>query len=298
MVIASMSATVSASNVTAPTEFLEAGGQTYAYRRFGEGSALPLLCLQHFTGTLDNWDPAVTDPLAAGREVILFENAGLGRSTGAVPESIAGMAQHVLRFLDTLGLSTCDVLGFSLGGMIAQQVAQDRPSMFHRMILVGTAPRGGEEIMHLEKPSLAKYLTDPDLKGYARLQKLFFAPTDSSQAAGAAFIKRLALRIQDREPVAGADVAKAQMAAFREWEQVVGDRFADLKGIRHPTLVVNGIYDEMIPVRNSYLLSAKLPNAVLLTYPDSGHGSLFQFHESFTGQATAFLASESASAPY
>jgi pimeloyl-ACP methyl ester carboxylesterase len=166
------------------------------------------------------------------------------------------------------------------------------------MILAGTAPRGGEEIMHLEKPSLAKYLGDPNLKGYARLQKIFFAPTDSSQAAGDAFIKRLARRTQDREPVAGPDVAKAQLAAFRDWEQVAGERFAHLKNIQQPTLVVNGVFDEMIPVRNSYWLSANLPNAVLLTYPDSGHGSLFQFHESFTRQATAFLASNSASAPY
>lgn len=293
-----MPATVSASNVIAPTQFLEAQGLRYAYRRFGAGSALPLLCLQHFTGTLDNWDPAVTDPLAAAREVILFENAGIGRSTGAVPESIAGMAQHVLRFVDGLSLTTCDVLGFSLGGMIAQQIALDRPALIHRMMLVGTAPRGGEDVMHLEKPSLAKFLRDPSLKGYARLQKLFFAPTDSSQAAGAAFIKRLALRAQDREPVAGAEVAKAQVTAFREWEQVVGDRFGDLKGIHHPTLVINGIFDEMIPVRNSYWLSSNLPNAVLLTYPDSGHGSLFQFHESFTRQASAFLASEHASAAY
>jgi len=293
-----MPVTPSASNVTAPTHLLEANGQRYAYRRFGEGSAPPLLFLQHFTGTLDNWDPAITDPLATGREVILFENAGLGRSTGAVPESIAGMAQHALRFMDGLGLSTCDVLGFSLGGMIAQQVARDRPSLIRRMILVGTAPRGGEDVMHLEKPSLANYLSDPTLKGYARLQKLFFAPTDSSQAAGAAFIKRLGLRAQDREPVAGAEVAKAQIAAFREWELVVGERFENLKDVRHPTLVVNGIYDEMIPVRNSYWLSANLPNAVLLTYPDSGHGSLFQLHESFTRQATAFLASASALAPY
>lgn len=288
----------SASNVNAPTLFLEAGGQRYAYRRFGDGSAPPLLCLQHFAGTLDNWDPAVTDPLARGREVILFESAGLGRSAGPVPESIVGMAQHAVRFLEGLGLSACDVLGFSLGGMIAQQIAQDHPSVIRKMILVGTAPRGGEDIMHLEKPALAKYLGDPRLKGYARLQKLFFASTESSQAAGAAFIGRLALRRQDLEPVAGANVAMAQIAAFREWEHVLGERFADLKDIRHPTLVVNGIHDEMIPVRNSYWLSANLPNAVLLTYPDSGHGSLFQFHESFTRQAAAFLASASASAPY
>jgi pimeloyl-ACP methyl ester carboxylesterase len=287
-------------NVTAVTKFLKVGEQRYAYRRFGEGSGHPLLFLflQHFTGTLDNWDPAVTDPLAHGREIILFENAGVGRSTGAVPRTIAGMTQHALAFLDGIGLSRCDVLGFSLGGMIAQQMAQDRPALIRRMILVGTAPRGGEDIMHLEKPNLARPLADPNLRGYAVLGKLFFAPTDSSQAAADAFIERLMQRSQDREPTSGANIAGAQMAAFREWDSVKGDRFADLKTIRQPTLVVNGVHDEMIPVRNSYWLSENLPNAVLLTYPDSGHGSLFQFHESFTRQAAGFLSSDSAAAPY
>jgi pimeloyl-ACP methyl ester carboxylesterase len=284
--------------ITAPTQFLQTSREKYAYRRFGLGSKLPLLCLQHFTGTLDNWDPAVTDPLAEDREVILFENAGLGRSSGAVPNTVAGMAAHALAFLDGLGLKSCDVLGFSLGGAVAQHMVLERPSIFRRMILVGTAPRGGENIMHLDKPSTAKHLQDPTLKGYAVLQKIFFAPTESSQAAGAAFIERLIQRTQDREPNSGPPVAQAQMAAFREWEQVSGERFSDLKKIQHPTLVVNGIFDEMIPVINSYWLSAHLPNAVLLTYPDSGHGSLFQFHESFTRQAAAFLASASAFAPY
>jgi pimeloyl-ACP methyl ester carboxylesterase len=288
----------STSNLDAPTMFCEYGKERYAYRRFGSGKGLPLLCLQHFTGTLDNWDPAVTDPLARDREVILFENAGLGRSSGKVPETIGEMATHALSFLDGLGLKTCDVLGFSLGGMVAQQMALNRPSLFRRMILVGTAPRGGEDIMHLEKPSLAKHLADPKLQGYAILQKLFFAPTQSSQDAGAAFVERLMRRQQDREPISGPAVAQAQMAAFRDWEKVSGKRFADLKAIGQPVLVVNGIYDEMIPVSNSYWLSANLPNAVLLTYPDSGHGSLFQFHESFTGQAMAFLASTSSYAPY
>ena len=283
---------------TAPTQFLQAGEERYAYRRFGKGARLPLLCLQHFTGTLDNWDPAVTDPLASDREVILFENTGLGRSTGKVPETIAGMARHALAFVDGLRLSSCDVLGFSLGGMIAQQMARDRPSVIRRMILAGTAPRGGEDIMHLEKPSLAKHLGNPELKGYEILTKLFFAPSQSSQAAGRAFIERLVQRREDREPLSGPSVAAAQIAAFREWERVDGERFADLKGIRQPTLVVNGIHDEMIPVSNSYRLGENLPNAVLLTYPDSGHGSLFQFHESFTRHAMAFLASDSALAPY
>ena len=178
-----MSNVMPASNISSPTQFLETKKGKYAYRRFGNGPGLPLLFLQHFTGTLDNWDPAVTDPLATGREVILFESAGLGRSSGKVSETVAGMAEHALAFLDGLGLKTCDVLGFSLGGMVAQQMIVDRPSIFRRLILVATAPRGGEDIMHLEKPSLAKYLRDPKLQGYAVLQKLFFAPTPSSQSA-------------------------------------------------------------------------------------------------------------------
>ncbi len=291
-----MSVTKTASNTTAPTQLLQVSGHSYAYRRFGKGTALPLLCLQHFTGTLDNWDPAVTDPLASGREVILFDNAGVGRSTGDVPATIAGMTEHTMAFLDGLGIRTCDVLGFSLGGMIAQQMAQDRSSVFRRMILVGTAPRGGEDIMHLEKPSLAKHIQDPQNRGYAVLQKIFFAPTTTSQAAGAAFIARLMQRKEDREPPSGPNVANAQVAAFRDWEQPGGERFADLKGIRHPTLVVQGFHDEMIPVRNSYWLAENLPNASLLVYPDAGHGSLFQYAESFTKHAAAFLSSDSQSA--
>lgn len=289
---------VAPTSVTARTQFIEAGGTRYAYRRLGAGSRPPLLCLQHFTGNLDNWDPAVTDQLAEGREVVLFDNAGVGGSSGSVPQTVGAMSAHALAFLDSLGFKTCDVLGYSLGGMVAQQMALDRPSIFRRIILVGTAPRGGEDIMHLEKPRLAKALSDPALQGYAVLQKLFFTPTEASQAAGAAFIKRLEERSEDRDPVAGPEVAQAQVSSFREWEHVSGERFADLKKIRQPTLVVNGVYDDMIPVANSYWLSANLPNAVLMTYPDAGHGSLFQFHESFTRQAGAFLGSDSPFAPY
>jgi pimeloyl-ACP methyl ester carboxylesterase len=293
-----MSITTTVSNTTAPTQFLRGRNETYAYRRFGSGPGHPLVCLQHFTGTLDNWDPAVTDPLAAERDVILFDSAGVGRSTGKVPTTVAGMASHALDFLDALRLDSCDVLGFSLGGMVAQQMALDRPSIFRRMILVGTAPRGGEDIMHLDKPSLARHLGDPTLKGYAVLQKIFFAPTSSSQAAGGAFINRLAQRHEDLDTPSGPDLVFAQMAAFRDWEESTGTPFADLKGIHQPTLVVNGIHDDMIPVSNSYRLSENLPNAVLLAYPDSGHGSLFQFHESFARHAAAFLASDSPFAPY
>jgi pimeloyl-ACP methyl ester carboxylesterase len=273
-------------------------GARYAYRRFGNGPGLPLLLLQHFTGTLDNWDPALTDALAGGRELILFDNAGVGRSSGSVPATVAEMARHAAAFLDGLGVGSCDVLGFSLGGMVAQQMVLDRPTVFRRLILAGTAPRGGEDIMHLEKPSLANHLQDPSNEGYAVLQKIFFTPTPSGQAAGAAFVARLGERKEDLDGASGPEVAAAQMAAFREWERFSGERFADLRTIQQPTLVVNGVHDEMIPIINSYRLAENLPNALLLAYPDAGHGSLFQYHESFARHAAAFLSAASESAVY
>ena len=293
-----MSSAKTMSNTSAPTRLLQVRGYSYAYRRFGNGSGLPLLFLQHFTGTLDNWDPAVTDPLATGREVILFDNAGVGRSTGDVPQTIAEMAGHAMAFLDGLGVETCDVMGYSLGGMVALQMAQDQPSIFRRLILVGTAPRGGEDIMHLEKPSLAKRIQDPTNQGYDVLKKIFFTSSPASQGAAEAFVRRIMERKDDRDPPAGPKIANAQMAAFREWEELKGERFAELKAIHHSTLVVNGVYDEMIPVSNSYRLSENLGNAALLTYPDAGHGSLFQYPASFTRHATAFLTSDSESAAF
>ncbi len=281
-----------ASNITAATQFIETRLETYAYRRFGAGAAPPLVFLQHFTGTLDNWDPAVTDALAQGREVILFESAGVGRSTGEVPDTIPGMAAHLLAFADALGLTQVDLLGFSLGGMVAQQAALERPSLVRKMLLVGTAPEGGEDIMHLEKPELKRLLEDPNLRGLQVLVKLFFAPSDSSQAAGQAFVARLAARTGEWEPISGPNVAQAQLAAFRAWERTDGERFGKLRSIRQPCLVVNGVFDNMIPVRNSYVLGEHLPRAMLLTYPDAGHGSLFQYHESFVRQASLFLDSE------
>ncbi len=279
------------------TQFLEVGEVRYAYRRMGQGPGLPLLCLQHFTGTLDNWDPALVDALAERREVILFDNAGIGRSSGTPASTTEAMAAHALAFLDGLGIGRCDILGFSLGGMVAQLIALTRPALVRRLVLAGTAPRGGEMIMRLDKPVLAKPLADPTLKGYAVLQKIFFAPSDSSQAAGAAYVDRLGQRTEDREPPSGPQIAQAQMAAFQAWGQVEGERFAELKAIAHPVLVFNGVHDEMIPIQNSYWLAEHLPNAVLLVFPDAGHGALFQFHRAFSRQVTAFLETDGPWAP-
>src|SRR5258706_5641740 len=215
------------STTNATTQLLQASDHSYAYRRFGDGAQPPLLCLQHFTGTLDNWDPAVTDPLASGGEVILFDNAGVGRSTGDVPHTIAEMARHAMAFVDGLGIKTYVVLGYSLCGMVALQMVQARPSIFRRLILVGTAPRGGEDIMHIEKPSLAKRIQDPTNRGYDVLKKIFFTSSAASQAAGDAFARRLSQRRDDRDPVSGPAVAGAPGGAFRGWGEFKGERSAD-----------------------------------------------------------------------
>ncbi|HYC33969.1 MAG TPA: alpha/beta hydrolase [Gemmatimonadales bacterium] len=278
-----------ATSVAAPTRFIETKLATYAFRRFGRSDGPPLVCLQHFTGTLDNWDPAVVDAIARGRDVILFESAGVGRSTGEVPMTVQGMAAHFLAFADALDLRWVDLLGFSLGEMVAQVAALERPSLIRKMLLVGTAPEGGEDIMHLEKPELRRVLEDPNIQGLQKLVGLFFTPSAASQRSGQAFVARLMERQDDREPVSGPAVAQAQMTAFRAWERGDGERFAKLRSIAHPCLVVNGVFDRMIPVRNSYFLAGHLPNATLLVYPDAAHGSLFQYHESFVQQATLFL---------
>src|ERR1700694_2271068 len=172
-----VSSTATASNTTASTQYVTVADSTYAYRRFGSGPGVPLLFLQHFSGTLDNWDPAVTDPLALGRSVILFESAGIGRSSGKVPETVAGMADHDMKFLDALGLTRVDVLGFSLGGMVAQVIALKRPALLRRIILTGTGPEGGVGVA-MDRPELLKIFVDQKMAMSEKLLRLFFATTE------------------------------------------------------------------------------------------------------------------------
>ena len=276
------------SNTTAPTQYVTAGDNTYAYRQFGSGRGHPLLFLQHFTGSLDGWDPAVTDPIAAGRSVILFESAGIGRSSGKVPETVAGMADHALTFLEAIGLAQVDVLGFSLGGMVVQVMALKRPALLRRIILTGTGPEGGVGVA-MDRPELLKIFVDQNMPMSEKLLKLFFETTETSQSAGRRFVERLARRTRDKDTPATAEAAGAQLAAMAKWAKSGGKPYADLKKITQPVLVTNGNNDTMIPTVNSFTLSEHLTNAQLIIYPDSGHGALFQHAGAFTSHVSEFL---------
>jgi len=273
---------------TAPTQFTEAAGIRFAYRRFGKDAGVPLLFFVHFTGTMDHWDPALTDGFARDREVILFNNAGVSGSTGEVPTSIEEMAQHAAAFIDALRIKKLDALGFSMGGLIGQQLAMDRPDLVRKLILVGTGPRSGEGMASLTPEAQeifgAKY--DPADELWLRV---FFTPSKQSQAAGRKFLERQRARKENRDPLPNEGVAPAQLAALEKWGAPKKDPYAYLKKITQPTLVVNGSNDVIVYTVNSFILQQNLPNAQLILYPDANHGSQYQYPELFVEHATLFL---------
>jgi pimeloyl-ACP methyl ester carboxylesterase len=279
---------VMAQHDTAPTSFVEADGIRFAYRRFGDPVGTPIVLLQHFMGNLDNYDPAITDALAMGREVILTDNAGVGLSNGRAPESVAGMARDAASLIDALSLEQVDLFGFSMGGYVAQQIAVDRPELVRRLILVGTGPRGGDGMGQLD-PDVAPLfgkVYDPQDQMWL---PIFFSPSAQSQAAGRRFLERIRARTEDRDaPVSDATV-DAHLTAARAWGASAPGSFDYLEEIRQPTLVVNGSNDIVVATINSYILQQNLPDAELILFPDSNHGSHFQFTDPFVDYVTAFI---------
>ena len=268
--------------------YVTVDGTKLAYRTIGHRSDAPTLVLfQHFTGTMDDWDQSMIEELAKNRFVVIFENAGIGASEGKTPDSVAAMAHYAEGFLDALHLSKVDVLGFSLGGAVAQQVLADRPELIRKAILVGTGPQGAEgfkDLPNVISDSMKKSAeTNVPMKAL-----LFFTSTPEGRQSGLDFVKRINNHTVDPEPVASQEATQAQAKAWITWGLTPANN-AQLEAIKQPVLVVNGNDDLIAPTVNSYVLYQHIPGAQLSLYPDSGHGSLFQYHALFVSQVNTFL---------
>ena len=269
----------------APTRRLSAGGVEFAYRQLGPDEGVPVVFLTHLAAVLDNWDPRVVDGIAAQHRVLVFDNRGVGASSGSTPTTIEEMAADAVLFIRALGLDRVDLFGFSLGGMIAQVIARLEPDLVRRMIIAGTGPAGGEGI---DKVTRVTYLdtargllTRQDPK-----QFLFFTRTPNGRRAGKEFLARLEERRNDRDQAISVSSFRAQLKAIHRWGQ---QSPVDLAGVRQPVLVVNGDNDRMVPTKNTVDLDRRLPDSRLVIYPDAGHGGVFQFHEDFVRRALEFL---------
>jgi pimeloyl-ACP methyl ester carboxylesterase len=269
----------------APTQAIDVDGVEFAYRELGPSTGVPVVFLTHLTAVLDNWDPRVVDGIAAKRRVITFDNRGVGASSGSTPTTIEEMASDAVAFIRALGFDRVDLFGFSMGGMIAQVIAQEEPQLVRKMILAGTGPAGGEGI---DKVTRITYLdvargllTRQDPK-----QFLFFTRTPNGRQAGKEFLARLKERTNDRDKPLSIRSLRAQLKAIHRWGQ---QQPADLASIDQPVLVMNGESDRMVPSKNSVDLDRRLQNSQLVLYPDAGHGGVFQFHEDFVRRALEFL---------
>jgi pimeloyl-ACP methyl ester carboxylesterase len=269
----------------APTDTINAGGVVFAYRQLGPSTGMPVVFLTHLAAVLDNWDPRVVDGIAAKHRVITFDNRGVGASTGATPATIEEMARDAATFIRALSLDQVDLFGFSLGGMIAQVIAQQQPQLVRKMIIAGTGPAGGEGIDKVTRitylDTARGLLTRQDPK-----QFLFFTKTANGRRAGKEFLARLTERTKDRDKAISVRSFRAQLTAIHRSGQ---QKPADLASIHQPVLVMNGDSDKMVPSKNTIDLHRRLPNSQLVIYPDAGHGGVFQFHGDFVKRALEFL---------
>ncbi len=269
----------------AATQTIDAGGVEFAYRQLGPSTGVPVLFLTHLAAVLDSWDPRVVDGIAAQRRVITFDNRGVGASSGSTPTTIEEMARDAVSFIRALGFDQVDLFGFSMGGMIAQVIAQEEPQLVRKMILAGTGPAGGEGIDKVTRISYLDIarglLTRQDPK-----QFLFFTRTPNGRRAGKEFLARLEERTNDRDKAISVRSFRAQLKAIHRWGQ---QQPAELASIHQPVLVMNGESDRMVPSKNTVALDRRLPNSRLVLYTDAGHGGVFQFHEDFVKRALEFL---------
>src|SRR6202167_316091 len=263
-----------------------ANGIDYAYREAGQG-AVPLVLLQHFRGNLDNWDPALIDALAATRHVVTFDNAGVGGSTGITPDTVEQMARDAIAFLSAMGFGQADVLGFSIGSFIAQEIALIRPGVLRRLILASSAPQGAAG-MHGWAADVIGAVGVPEVSPNGVLD-VFYTPSPESRQAGKLALQRMFARTQDRDKATTWETRQAQYDAVCEWGIPNHALLERLSTIDQPVFVANGDSDPMILPHYSYLLAGLIPQARVKIYPDSAHGFLFQHHAQFAADVEAFL---------
>jgi pimeloyl-ACP methyl ester carboxylesterase len=282
-----MSATATVSYTGASTQRVEAGnGIEYAYRDLGAGD-VPLVLLQHFRGNLDNWDPALVDALAADRRVVTFDNVGVGATTGRTPNTIDAMAHDAIAFLEAMEFQRVDLLGFSIGSFVAQEIALIRPDLLRRIVLASSAPQGAAG-MHGWAPQVIGAVGAPETspEGYI---SVFFAPTDTSREAGRQAAGRIFGRTDGRDEPTTWQTRQAQYDAVCTWGIPNHALLQRVAAIELPVFVANGERDPMILPRYSHLLAGLLPDARVKIYPDSAHGFLFQHYEEFAADIHAFL---------
>ena len=270
-----------------PTRTINAGGVEFAYRDLGQDNpGPPVVFLVHLAAVMDNWDPRVVDGFAAKHRVVVFDNRGVGASSGSPANSIEQMAEDAITFIKAMRFEQVDLFGFSMGGMIAQEIVQMEPRLIRKMIITGTGPAGGVGISKVARVTyldmIRGWLSRQDPK-----QFLFFTRTPSGIRAGREFLARLQERSEDRDKRITLRALQAQLKALRIWGS---KRPGDLSRVHQPVLVANGDSDRMVPSSNTYDLARRLPNSELIIYPDSGHGAVFQFHADFVPKALEFLA--------
>ena len=269
---------------TAPTQFVEANGIRFAYRRFGKTGGVPIVMNIHYRGTMDHWDPAVTDGLAQQREVILFDNAGIGASSGRTPSSCPAMAADAISFIKALAIAKADVLGYSIGGKVAQEIAVQEPDLVRKLVLVGTGPRGADTAAS-KGAEIFSMTYDPPAHLWIAAH---FLPNATGRAAGLKYLERK-FRRKDRVPEVSETSAAAQWQAIAKSNEKTDGVWDYLADIRQPTLVLDGSNDLIIPTINGFTLQQHLPNAQLIVYPDSSHAPFFQYPELFLAHAALFL---------
>ena len=270
-----------------PTQTITAGGVDFTYREMGQhNGGTPVVFLVHLAAVLDNWDPRIMDGIAARHHVIAFNNRGIGASSGSPSSSMEQMADDAITFIQAKGFQQVDLLGFSLGGMVAQEIVLKQPQLVRKMVLAGTGPAGGEGISTVAGVTFYDILRG-FFNGQDAKQFLFFTRTPGGIEAGKAFLARLKERTENRDKAISVSAFLAQLEALRVWGKKAP---ADLSVVKQPVLVVNGDNDRMVPTINTRDLARRLRNSQLVLYPDAGHGGLFQFHADFVRSTLDFLA--------